>query len=190
MKRKSRNLDSDEDLSKSQRVSCLVWIIHGLNCMAILALCAAAIVRFTNFSSTTTSTATSTTSETTTKSTSETTSTSSSAPTDPFYYMLTFYLIPFAALLTVAELQYTRVLKYFQFLGHLHGRGLFMIFVALLLFDTKYAVDTAVSIGVMTIGLINIGMICFVPRSAIEVDLLAAARGREGSGASKRSGSE
>ena len=40
------------------------------------------------------------------------------APKDPFFYLLTIYLIPFALLLLCAEMHWTTVLKYVQFLGY------------------------------------------------------------------------
>ena len=118
--------------------TCLVYILQALNFLSILALCAAAIVRFTYFGD-------------------------EQAPKDPFFFMLTFYLFPMAALLLAAEMQYQRVLKYFQFLGYLYGKGLFMVFVALLLFDAKFPVDTAVSVAVSLVGFFNIVATCVVP---------------------------
>lgn len=57
--------------------TCLHYITHILNFLTIIGLCAAAIVRFTYFGK-------------------------EDAPTDPFFYILTFYLFPFAGLLLVA----------------------------------------------------------------------------------------
>ena len=103
-----------------------------------MALCAAAIVRFTNFAG-------------------------DKRPTDPFYYILTFYLFPFAGLLLVAELRWQRFLKYFEFLGYQYGKGMFMIFVALLIFDTTYPVDLAVSIMMSLVGVFNLVLLCLAP---------------------------
>ena len=86
-------------------------------------------------------------------------------PTDPFYYILTIYLIPFAGLLLVAQLQWQRVLKYFQFIGLLHGKGLFMIFISLLLFDTKYPVDAALAVFICMVGIFNLVVMCIAPQS-------------------------
>ena len=104
----------------------------------ILSLCASAIVRFTYFGK-------------------------DEAPSDPFFYILTFYLIPFAGLLLVAELRWQRVLKYFQFIGLLYGKGMFMVFIALLLFDTQYPVDIAVSVLMSLVGIFNVVVHCMAP---------------------------
>ena len=87
------------------------------------------------------------------------------APTDPFFYILTIYLIPFAALLLAAQLQYQSVLKYFQFIGLMHGKGLFLIFISLLLFDTKYPVDAALSVFMCMVGVFNLVVMCIAPGS-------------------------
>ena len=121
---------------------CLHYITHILNFLIILGLCAAAVVRFTYFGS-------------------------NEAPSDPFFYILTFYLFPFAGLLLVAQLQWQRVLKYFQFLGFLYGKGFFMIFVALLLFDTQYPVDTAISILMTLVGFFNLLVMCIAPGAVV-----------------------
>ena len=84
-------------------------------------------------------------------------------PSDPFFYILTFYLPVFAALLLVAELQYERILKYFEFMAGQWGKGMFMIFVALLLFDTNYPADAVISICVVLCGLFNILVTCVAP---------------------------
>ena len=86
-------------------------------------------------------------------------------PTDPFFYILTIYLIPFAGLLLTAQLQWQRVLKYFKFIGLMHGKGLFMIFISLLLFDTKYPVDAALSIFICMVGVFNLVVMCIAPGS-------------------------
>ena len=91
--------------------------------------------------------------------------------------MLTFYLFPIAALLVVAEIQLQRVLKYFQFLGYLYGKGLFMCFVALLLFDTKYPVDTGVSITMTLVGFFNIAAMCMIPGNVMPNLLLQKSEG-------------
>lgn len=118
--------------------TCLVYITQALNALVIACLAACAIVRFTIFAKDT-------------------------RPSDPFFYILTVYLVPFAALLAVAELKYLNVLKYFEFLGYNYGRGIFMIFVALLLFDTTYPVDTAVSIFMTLVGIYNVMLMCVAP---------------------------
>ena len=59
----------------------LAYISQAFNFIAILAICAASIVRFTYFGD-------------------------EDPPKEPFFYILTFYLIPFAALLAIAELRW------------------------------------------------------------------------------------
>lgn len=130
--------DNDSNVDRT----CLNYIVHILNFFVILSLCAAAIVRFTYFAK-------------------------EDSPSDPFFYILTCYLFPFAGLLLVAEIQYQTILKYFQFLGLLHGKGLFMIFVALLLFDTDYPVDIAASILISLVGIFNLVVHCMAPTSAL-----------------------
>ena len=111
-----------------------------MNYMTVIGLLSASIVRFTEFGAT-------------------------DKPSDPFFYMLTIYLIPFALLILFAELRWQRMLKYFEFLGYQHGKGLFLIFVALLLFDTEYPVDTGVSIAITFVGIFNIIAMCISPNS-------------------------
>ena len=89
------------------------------------------------------------------------------SPTDPFFYILTFYLLPFMILFLAAEMQWQGLLKYFQFLGHLYGKAFFLIFIALLLFDTKYPIDTAVSIYMTLVGLFNLLVSCIVPSGSL-----------------------
>jgi peptidoglycan/LPS O-acetylase OafA/YrhL len=115
-----------------------VRIVQGLNFLTILAMCAAAIVRFTYFGK-------------------------DDGPTDPFFYIFTFYLFPFAGLLLISELRYERVLKYFEFLGYQYGKGMFMLFVALLLFDTTYPADTAISVFMSLVGIFNLILMCVAP---------------------------
>lgn len=104
-----------------------------------MAFCAAGVVRFTYFGQ------------------------GELAPTDPFFYMFTFYLFPFAGLLLVAELRWQRILKYFSFIGYFYGRGMFILFVALLLFDTEYPIDAGISIFASLVGLFNVLMTCMSP---------------------------
>lgn len=118
--------------------SCIEKLCSILNYLTVLALIAASVVRFTHF-------------------------TGEDAPSDPFFYLLTIYLIPFALLVLFAELRYARVLKYFEFLGHQHGKGLFLVFLSLLIFDTKYPVDTAVSVGATIVGIFNLVTMCITP---------------------------
>ena len=134
--------------------TCLIYILQGLNWITYLALTVDIVVRFVNFGS-------------------------DKAPKDPFYYMLTFYLIPVVALLVCAELQWQRVIKYFQFLGYLYGKGMFMIFIALLLFNADWPFDTAVSVGMTLVGLFNVVAMCMIPGGVMPEMLLRRAQGKD-----------
>lgn len=107
--------------------------------MSILGLLADTIVRFTLFTK------------------------GEEAPKDPFFYLLTVYMVPFCFLLICAEFKWTRVLKYVQFLGYQHGKGLFLVFIALLLFDTNYPLDAVTSIIVTFVGFFNMITACIIP---------------------------
>ena len=54
---------------------------------------------------------------------------------DMFFYLLTFYLIGFGALLLMAELKWHKVILFVMFLNGRFGKGAFLIFIGLLLFD-------------------------------------------------------
>ena len=108
-----------------------------------MSLCAAAIVRFTYFGD------------------------KDLAPSDPFFYMFTFYLFPFAGLLLVAELRWQRLLKYFSFLGYFYGKGMFILFIGLLLFDVEYPVDAAISGFAFLVGIFNMLMTCLSPSGSL-----------------------
>ena len=118
---------------------CLGRILQIVNVLSILGLLATAVVRFTLFGA------------------------GENAPKDPFFYLMTIYLIPFCFLLISAELKWARVLKYVQFLGYQHGKGLFFIFIALLLFDTERSLDVVMSIVVTFVGIFNMITACIRP---------------------------
>ena len=85
-------------------------------------------------------------------------------PKEPFFYLLTVYLIPFTFLLLCAEMNWTRFLKNVQFLGHRAGKGIFLIFVSLLLFDTKSSwIIMTSSLIVALVGLLNLIVSCIIP---------------------------
>jgi hypothetical protein len=77
-------------------------------------------------------------------------------PGDPFYYMLTFQLIPLTLLMLAAQTEYMPVLKYIEFIKGPAGKGAFFIFVSLLLFDPLYKFDMVIAIVITLIGLLNI----------------------------------
>ena len=48
-------------------------------------------------------------------------------------------------------------------MGYLYGKGMFMIFVALLMFDPDYPVDTAMAICMTLVGFFNLLVMCLAP---------------------------
>ena len=83
-----------EESSPAINIGCLARVIQIMNLLSILALVGTAIARFTMFGK------------------------GEEAPKDPFFYLLTIYLIPFSFLLLCAEMHWTFILKYLQFLGY------------------------------------------------------------------------
>lgn len=71
---------------------------------------------------------------------------------NPFFYMLTFYMIPFSLLLILAELNVNKVLVYIEFLKSLWGKAFFLLFVGLLLFDTDRKWEMAISVALVMFG--------------------------------------
>mmetsp|Transcript_42016 Transcript_42016/g.30233 ORF Transcript_42016/g.30233 Transcript_42016/m.30233 type:complete len:184 (+) Transcript_42016:25-576(+) len=116
---------------------CLLKVTRIFNIITVLFILAAAIVRFTEFSSTDES--------------------------DPFFYLLTLYLIPFGLLLLVAEFQWERILVYLEFLSSQPGKGLYLVFVGLLLFDKDRSSDMVFSVLITFVGIWNMLLSCIVP---------------------------
>jgi FtsH-binding integral membrane protein len=56
---------------------------------------------------------------------------------DPFFFLLTFYLFGFAVLLVIAEIKVKRVIVYVEILNSRIGKGMYVLFVGLLLFDEQ-----------------------------------------------------
>ena len=81
-------------------------------------------------------------------------------PSDPFYYVMTFCLLPLSGLMLISEIQYKPVLKYVEFIGGPCGRGTFYIFVSLLIFDPNYRIDMTTSIAITLIGMVNMVLSC------------------------------
>ena len=79
-----------------------------------------------------------------------------SKSTDPFFFLLTFYMIGFALLLVIAEAGIKKVLVYVEILSGRKGKGVYIIFVSLLIFDTNYKNDTVCGILIFFIGVFNI----------------------------------
>jgi len=65
-------------------------------------------------------------------------------------------MLPFAFLIIIAEAEWRRVLKYVLFLKSQAGRGIFIMFVGLLVFEEKHANDIATSITLILIGAFNL----------------------------------
>ena len=75
---------------------------------------------------------------------------------DGFYLAFTFYLYIFSMLLGSAESKYIHVLKYIEFLTSFYGKGLFQLFIGILLFDDTRTEDIFASVMLSLIGLFNI----------------------------------
>jgi multidrug transporter EmrE-like cation transporter len=80
--------------------------------------------------------------------------------TDPFFFLLTFYLFGFSALLILAEFNIRRVIVYVEFLNGRIGKGLYVVFVGLLLFDETRKWDMVFSIIMVLVGFFNILLGC------------------------------
>lgn len=74
---------------------------------------------------------------------------------DGFYLAFTFYLYIFSLLLGSAEYKYIHVLKYIEFLTSFYGKGLFQLFIGILLFDNSRSEDIFASVLLSLIGLFN-----------------------------------
>jgi hypothetical protein len=79
---------------------------------------------------------------------------------DPFFFLLTFYLFGFSALLVFAELGYKKVLVYVEFLSGRAGKGLYIMFVGLLIFDATRPSDMGIAILLVLIGIFNVLIGC------------------------------
>ena len=75
---------------------------------------------------------------------------------DPFFFLLTFYLIGFAVLLVIAEAGIRKVLVYVEILSGRKGKGFYLLFVGLLVFDTTYTSDTVCGLIIFLVGVYNI----------------------------------
>jgi hypothetical protein len=79
---------------------------------------------------------------------------------DPFFYLLTFYLIAFSALLVIAELRLRSVIVYVEFLKSRPGKGMYVLLVGVLLFDESRPADIIIAILLVLVGLFNIIVSC------------------------------
>ena len=79
---------------------------------------------------------------------------------DGFYLAFTVYLLVFGILLTAAEYQYIKILQYIEFLASQRGRGFFLLWIGILLFEPKKDVDLWASLTLTLVGLFNIILSC------------------------------
>ena len=112
--------------------SCSIKVVKILNYVSALIIILDVVMRFFNFQT----------------------------ATDPFYFILTFYLIGFAVLLAIAEAGIKKILVYIEFLNGRMGKGLFIVFIGLLMFDEKFKSDLFIGIAVFLIGVFNIMVSC------------------------------
>ena len=80
---------------------------------------------------------------------------------DGFYLAFTFYLFIFGILMAAAEYQVIHILKYIEFLTTQSGKGFFLIFIGVLLFDTRRTIDLWASLSLTLVGLFNFMVKCF-----------------------------
>jgi len=80
---------------------------------------------------------------------------------DGFYLAFTFYLFIFGILLAAAEYEVIHILKYIEFLITQTGKGFFLIFIGVLLFDNRRTVDLWASLTLTLVGLFNLMITCF-----------------------------
>lgn len=79
---------------------------------------------------------------------------------DPFFYLLTFYLFGFATLLVMAEIRYKPVIVYVEFLKSRIGKGMYVILVGLLIFDESRKFDMFMGILLVLVGIFNLIVFC------------------------------
>ena len=79
---------------------------------------------------------------------------------DPFFYIMTFYLLLFSLFILAAELGIKKVLLYLQFLKGYIGRGVFIILVGLILYNDDRKLDMVVAVFLTVAGAFNIVIGC------------------------------
>ena len=85
---------------------------------------------------------------------------SAGAALDISYYLMSGYLICFAALLGTAEYRWPSVLAYLQFLRSRLGKGLYLVLIGLLTFDDRQKFDVLIGIAMVLVGVFNIMVSC------------------------------
>ena len=86
---------------------------------------------------------------------------------DVFFYIMTFYLFGFAALLFASEWRSPNVLLYAEFLRGRLGKGFYLFLVGLLIFDNTRKVDLLIGVLLALCGLFNI-IVSFMRRDPDE----------------------
>jgi hypothetical protein len=81
---------------------------------------------------------------------------------DYFFFLLTFYLMGFSLLLVIAEVGIERIIVYVDFLNRPIGKGVYIMFVGLLIFDDKRKSDMVIAIILVLIGLVNMLASCVI----------------------------
>ena len=79
---------------------------------------------------------------------------------DVFFYIMTFYLFGFAALLFASEWRAPNVLLDVEFLRGRLGKGFYLFLVGLLIFDDTRKVDMLIGILLVLSGLFNVIVSC------------------------------
>ena len=79
---------------------------------------------------------------------------------DGFYLAFTFYLFVFGILLTAAEYEIVFILKYMEIMFSDAGKGSFLMFIGILLFDEKKVVEFWAGIYLVLVGVLNLIAAC------------------------------
>jgi len=90
---------------------------------------------------------------------------------DIFFYIMTFYLFGFAALLFASEWRSPHVLLYAEFLRGRLGKGFYLFLVGLLIFDDTRKVDMLIGIMLVLSGLFNV-IVSFMRRDPDEEEVI------------------
>jgi hypothetical protein len=73
-----------------------------------------------------------------------------------FFYLMTFYLAGFAVVLVIAEMRFTKIIFYMEFMKGRLGKGIYLIIIALLIFDEKRNIEMCISLILVVVGFFNI----------------------------------
>ena len=74
--------------------------------------------------------------------------------------MTSVFLLFFAALLITVELRLGSALFYIEFLRSRYGKGIYLILVGVLVFDSTKTADSIIAILILLIGFFNIMVSC------------------------------